>query len=415
MIFWDGNDLDVFLKIVETVLLRRWLQVKMKDGAVKNVASFEDVQALLPPKNRYTELSEREYEEVLNTFLPSGEMRAHVLKDKLTKHEIMQLIIGAPVSLRVKAEYCRRLMRRDDMFHVILDEATADLKSNGSAADTPEIKARFLRGHAERNFFTRHFHAISAALDALELQPGELFCLNEAWLEEETMEEGMPGGSVPLLSFDAALRYVRNEMAEEEWTDDTLCWTKLEKWIPCENGEMRRTYTYYLIRDEVVYFDLPEPAASGCFVDRLFFDRFRYSLSGVHLNLSVPYRPGDIVEINCLPFVPVSRVVLLEVGNDCCGVSCLHRTKDGFWEAGALKHGHFTDALTFSFCISPLYRISSFTGTLPPGEKLPAAVRAYIAGDAEKGKRLWEDIHHVMRKQHTDSLTENDIMRLLEK
>ncbi len=117
---------------------------------------------------------------------------------------------------------------------IILDEATADLKSNGSAADTPEIKARFLRGHAERNFFTRHFHAISAALDALELQPGELFCLNEAWLEEETMEEGMPGGSVPLLSFDAALRYVRNEMAEEEWTDDTLCWTKLENGSPAK-------------------------------------------------------------------------------------------------------------------------------------------------------------------------------------
>ena len=116
MIFWDGNDLDVFLKIVETVLLRRWLQVKMKDGAVKNVASFEDVQALLPPKNRYTELSKREDEEVLNTFLPSGEMRAHLLKDKLTKYEIMELIIGAPVSLRVKAEYCRRLMRMDDMF-----------------------------------------------------------------------------------------------------------------------------------------------------------------------------------------------------------------------------------------------------------------------------------------------------------
>ena len=36
MIFWDGNDLDVFLKIVETVLLRRWLQVKMKDGAVRS-------------------------------------------------------------------------------------------------------------------------------------------------------------------------------------------------------------------------------------------------------------------------------------------------------------------------------------------------------------------------------------------
>ncbi len=410
MIFWDGNDLDMFIKIVETVLLRRPVRVKMKDGAVKNVASFEDVRALLPPRNRHTELSEREYEEVLDTFLPSGEMRDHLLKNKLTKNEIMELIFGAPVPLRVKAEYCRRLTRRDDMFHDILDEAIADPKNSGSAADTPEIKARFLRGHVEDYSFTRHFQAISAALDELELRPGELFCLNEAWLDSETMEEGMPGGSVPFFSFDAALRYVRNEMEEEEWADDTLCWTKLEKWIHVENGEMRRTYTYYLIRDEVVFFDLPKPAIRD-HLDRILFDRLRYSLSRVHLNLSVlsvPYRPGDIVEIDCLPFVPVSRVVLLEVGNGCCGVTCLYRTKNGFWETGALKHGHFTDAVTFSFCISPLYRIAAFTGTLPPGEMLLAAVQDYIAGDAKKGRRLWYDIFQL-----TSPPREEDIRRLI--
>ena len=55
--------------------------------------------------------------DILYTFMPSEEMRDHLLNRNLTDAEIMRLILGAPVALQTKAEYCRRLMCRDDKFY----------------------------------------------------------------------------------------------------------------------------------------------------------------------------------------------------------------------------------------------------------------------------------------------------------
>ena len=42
------------------------------------------------------------------------------------------------------------------------------------------------------------------------------------------------------LSLDAALRYIENEMQEENREDDSECRTIPEKWGPGENGEWAR-------------------------------------------------------------------------------------------------------------------------------------------------------------------------------
>ena len=47
--------------------------------------------------------------------------------------------------------------------------------------------------------------------------------------------------------------------------------------------------------------------------------------NSVHLNLPVPYRPGDILEVSCDPYVSEPHYcILTEVGDDCCGVQCLY-------------------------------------------------------------------------------------------
>ena len=327
--------------------------------------------------------------DILYTFMPSEEMRDHLLNRNLTDAEIMRLILGAPVALQTKAEYCRRLMCRDDKFYDRLVPPAINMQM-------PNLRTE--------HSFAGHYHEIRAALEALQLRPGEILCLNEAWLDKERMEEERSNGSIPFLSLEAALRYIRDEMAEEAWTEGTLCWTVLEKWVPRENGEMLRVYCYYLIRDEVVFFERTETNARDHWLQLP--KNNVYSGESIHLNLSVPYHPGDIVAINCIPFVPVRRVLLLEVGDDCCGVTCLYRTKDGRWKTGTLKHGRFTEGCCY---YSPLYRISSCSAPLPPEDSLLTAAQAYIAGDAEKGRKLWEATH-----RSDSGLREEDIMRLIE-
>ena len=396
MITWNGKDIDVFLKILACVDEKQTVEITMEDCSVKTVSTFDELRGILPPRNENTELTQQEYDELMQLFMPSREMREYLLKDKPNRYQVMDIIIGAPVSLETKAGFFQKLMCRDDLFHAALDEITTAFSESDNET---EEKIEHLKWHSEYSF-TAHYKALRLALDALRLKPGEILLLNEAWYDEDFSDENESRGSVPLLSLDAALRYIRDEMKEEEWNDETECWTKLEKWVPGENGEMEHLYTYYLIRDEIVFFEkmklIPDEHWFWCAQER------KYSSGNRDLNIPIPYQPGDIVKANCLPFAPVKHVLLLEVGNDCCGVSALYRRKDGKWETGALKHGHFMES--YVPMISPLYRISSYEGCLPPEEQILQKISEHINGDPEKGRQLWESFHKSCRSLRTSEL-----------
>ena len=383
MITWNGTDTNVFLGILACVERKETVEVSMQNGVVITVSAIEDMRSLLPPRNAHTELTRQEYEEILRVFMPSKEMREFLLTKELGRCQVMDLMLGAPVSLETKAEYCRRLACRDDIFHSFLDEITSGLSGEHNE---PGGKKALLELFAEYSF-TGHERAIRAALDALKLQPGEILLLREAWYDEDDAEDNESSSSLPLQSFEAALRYIRDEMKEEEWDDETKCWTVLEKWAPRDNGEMNHLYTYYLIREEIIFFEEKERSPW----DRWFWHTkyYDYSDESRNLNLPIPYQPGDIVTVNCLPFAPVKHVLLLEVENDCCGVSALFRREDGKWDTGALKHGRCWGA--YRPMLSPLYRIRSHNRKmLFRDEEVLFSVQKYIAGDAEKGRSLWD-------------------------
>ena len=402
MAFWNGRDINVFLSVLENIELGHAVEVTGPDGKTNTVSTFKDVRGLLAPRNGQTELTQQEYEDVLRTFMPSKEMRAFISAKKLSRYQLMDLILGAPVSLETKAEHCRKLMGKDDPFHSALDEITGYL--SGEDYET-EVKIQLLKWHFERSF-AAHFKAIRSALNALELKPGEILLLREAWYDEDYSEDNESRRSVPLLSLEAALRYIRDEMEEEAWEDDSECWTVLEKWGPGDNGEMEHLYTYYLIRDEIVFFEKKKRDYNDHWLWRT--EHYDYALDSQNLNLPIPYQPGDIVEVDCLPFAPVKHVLLLEVGSDCCGVSALFRREDGKWDTGALKHGHCWG--NYRPMLSPLYRIRSHNQkTLFHGECLLWQVQKHISGDAEKGKSLWDAFY----RSHRDGLSNKELLALI--
>lgn len=76
------------------------------------------------------------------------------------------------------------------------------------------------------------------------------------------------------------------------------------------------------------------------------------------LNLPVPYQPGDILEVDCRPYIPkVAYCLITEVGDDCCGVQCVYPCANNKLNFGAFKHGNFfDDAYQMPLYMSPLYR-----------------------------------------------------------
>lgn len=293
-------------------------------------------------------------------FIDSLEMREHLKTLQLSKRTCEDLVCGSPKPLAEKLVW---------------------LEQQGSA-----------RADEARR-----------ALDGLKLKPGEFLWLTTVWYDSdfhgwESSTEG------PFPSLDAAVRHIRQDMVEQEWDEDSLCWTQLDKWMPGKDGAYRQSYTYYLIRDEIVYFDSHPTSRRDPFC------------GAPDLDVPIPFKPGDIVTIDCRPFMPIKPVVLLEANNhECCGVTCLfRREEDGKWEVGTVKHSRCWSVLPHVFpAISPLYRLASFRGELIEGEWMLESVSDYIDGDVKKGQDLWADLNQAMNRLNREWLKNEEICSFL--
>ena len=226
-----------------------------------------------------------------------------------------------------------------------------------------------------------------------------MLCLEEWWYDYDILDE-KAGFTGPFTTSHAALRFIRDLIIEEEWDDDEecCCWSVLEKWVPGEEyGKMDNTYTYYLIEDEVVYFRFYDKKYNG-------ISGFDGYIDSMNLSLPIPFKPGDIVILDSLPFVPVRPAILLEVNNnDCCGVQILYRHGDGLWRTGALKHDAGWNN-TWPM-LSPLYRLSLYQSELNEKDKVLLDIQNYIQKEEHNGALLWKRIH--------DALSTTDLLDLI--
>ena len=117
------------------------------------------------------------------------------------------------------------------------------------------------------------------------------------------------------------------------------------------------------------------------------------------LNLPMPFKPGDIVLIDCLPYRQPKYVVILECGDnpyECCLPCALfYDFKSKTWRTGAVKHKHVFDGGARP-PLSPLYRIDYADPRLlyasGDEKEMQRAVSQYINGSEEKARKLFEYI-----------------------
>ena len=156
-------------------------------------------------------MDEAAYHRLLDTFLPSKEVRAYLkTQPMLPEMTLRELIAGSPVSLEEKAKWAWGA-----------DKETVD-----------------------------------RALSELKARPGELFTLEDAWYDEE-LREAKYWFNAPFSRFEQVLSHVRAELAEDvgdvgAWHDSQ--WYVVQKWAPNGDGELVRVCTYWLLGDQVTYF-----------------------------------------------------------------------------------------------------------------------------------------------------------------
>ena len=243
---------------------------------------------------------------MIDACIASEAMKEYLKRQSVSNDTLIQMIAGSPLALEEKL----------DLYALIDDE-----------------------------YAVAFYEETKKALEDLRPERGAIFCLTECWYDDDVLDEKRAFAE-PFTTFEAALQYVRACMKEENWNDETKAWSYIEKFVPDKNGTMKNTYTYYLIKDQAVYFKRGRYRGD-------YFDGYVSSLS---LDLPIPFAAGDIVVLNCLPFAPVKAALLTQVENrDCCGVQMLYHDTDGEWKTGALKHGHGWNH--YYPLLSPLYRL----------------------------------------------------------
>ena len=285
-------------------------------------------------------ISQELYQEILNSCGLSQAMKEHLEKQDLSKHDLIKLLVNAPVALTKKLTLMEQIAETEDLYEEMLEQVNRLLP--GERGHLREWQSVWSRSA------TRIKGEIQRAIDALQVDEGEFFWMEEHWFDYEWLDEKNSGGRA-FQSLDAALQTIRDMMQEEEWDEDATCWTELTKWTPGENGVMVNEYRYYLIRDEIVFFSKKTdgPRALG------YFDPYRFVTEAVCC--STPFQPGDIVTLDPRPFAPPIHAVLLGTWGDCYG---LYYGFDGLWHAMSICHRHGWDDISgYEPILSPIYRM----------------------------------------------------------
>ena len=329
------------------------------------------------------ELTKEEYDNIIDRVFRFAEMNSYYKKDenRLGPNGLAELVIGSPdLNIYEKYEIIKRIAKTVD-------------------GDTGEEISNIARDFKE-------------AIDALTLAPGEVLSLREPWYDTEINEIKEDTGFL-FTKFEKVMEEIgyletaygfqmAMEDDDESETDDSeinvwsLCWPIIEKWVPGREGSMYETYAFwYVYETGICWFERYENPDSNENLSS--HSETKYSFECSQLNLAVPFRAGDIVRIDCMPFAPPINALILYSGEDrdCCGVLALYYRKknrrgEGAYTNGAVKHCDMWMHLFPNVLVSPLYRLRKFTGKLNEKNAVFEKIAAMIKGSNEKGDKVWE-------------------------
>ena len=296
-------------------------------------------------------------EEILGLLSGSPELHAYLLArpEQLQTTDYADIITGAPIALTEKGRLLERLSGH--MAH----SKDADLIRDYSAC-------------------------LHMALQALESKDAAFSA--ELWKDGEQLD-----GPYIAFSMEEVQRAIPKYW---EGVDKAIAYWRIEQYRQGGASEPEGfacpEYTFAAAPNgEVQYFMHDPKKRRGVWAEGAFGG------DSVHLNLPVPYRPGDILEVGCAPYVSEPHYcILTEVGDDCCGVQCLYPGENGRIEFGALKHGHyFFNCYYASWYLSPLYGTRVYAGELPRECEFMGRLSEKLHKDPAFGKVLWEIGHDL--------------------
>ena len=382
---WNCKSKGTLLNLLRLVAQGKRADVVLPErNQTARVETFDDIRMLLPSRNPSHVtldglLDMREYE-------LSKDMRRALKEHPLPKEELIDLVIGSPVSLIKKLRFFVRNSCCDDSFHELVD----DVERRVATIPRDDFSERAFQPYSSwdriwHSSFGLHRNELMNAINALEVGQGEFIYRKSVWDEQPVLYEEHEQGIAPFSSLNAALEDLRFEMTSEEWDDDAPCWSVFEKWRLAKSGTWKNPYVYYAIGDEIVFFEKQRyDAKEHCW--RASDRTYGGDLTG-GLNVRTPFKTGDIVTLDCRPFAPLRHGLILLPERDGATDCCFPRALVRFDGHGIEQHEDSWHELSVN---SVLYRMEVWDGDLPEDEQVLLEVQKWLGGDQKKGEALAE-------------------------
>ena len=231
----------------------------------------------------------------------------------------------------------------------------------------------------DEEYITVIGQAITEAKEAIEAcrldGNNQVLYLFEEWYDTDSFVEKSYGDGLFRTEEE-----IKERIIQEYYSDDKVdsdMWFRAELWDLLDSKREQPRFDYYFLGDKICWFKklYPYRQESGN-IDYLPWEAGRtygkgeirktrrFSPGGAtDLNLSVPYKTGNIISIDCRPFGPPFHAMILDMGSqwDCCFPTIVFKVPyTNKWRLTSLKHKglyHHAEINCYEPKLSPLFRI----------------------------------------------------------
>ncbi len=317
---------------------------------------------------------------------------------------LVDIISRAPITLDEKSALFSNLGKKRNLKFEVFNSVEENIL-HGEAFKKIKHDIRALVDYrGERNIWTELYdrsRSIQAARDGLystvrDIYDNKLLVLFTEWYDTDELQlKSDSCGVFP--SVNAIERYIENEEYDND-TDEG--YYRMEAWDAYDTKWENPRYDYYLYRGKICWFEklIPKKQEHGNIYfmpeDREFAD------GGLDLNFPTPYKPGDIVLIDCRPFGPPFHAMILEGRDqgDCCFPNIVFRYPGtDEWSLTSLKHRRLYNNIslhTYEPMLSPLYRLRRVgEDELTEEDDCLLELSQKINGSEKKASEVWNYWH----------------------
>lgn len=374
IVIWDGESVESFINMINLIFLGKRVDLYLlNEEKWVNIESLEDLKDYVGEKSGWTDA---DVEMVLTKCGFSMEMKSYLIsQDAVNEICLVDIICGAPITLKKKSELLNHLLSKRNIKEEVYEYV---LKGKDYIKHFKNLKKEIRRifgiktGDSIWSYVWKTESNINTALRNLEFGKNILNLYAE-WYDADLLVEKSNSQGL-FRTKEEVVKFIRRE--EEEY-DSEEGWYRIEAWADIE-GVLTLVYNYYLIKDEVCWFEkmllCEDEMGNDYYSPEVSFYGWKTKL----FHLKTPFKMGDIIQIDCRPFGPMFKGIVLEDEHqyDLSFPSILYNMyHTGEWEISSLKSGmsaYENDGSRWWSPLSPLYsvRVTEDDELTPYSDKL---------------------------------------------